>query len=68
MKRYPGTELFVSKRRFMEAQRELYPVGWDRRQRTLCAPEARVRRALARVGSYQGPYLPDAYKGADGYR
>lgn len=68
MKRYPGTELFVSKRRFMAAQREMYPVGWDRRQRTQGAPEGRVRRALSRVSSYQGPALPSAYKGVDGYR
>lgn len=67
MKRYPGTELFVSKRRYMAAQRELYPTGWDRRQRTLGKPESRVRRALRRVESYQGPFLPEAFKGPDGY-
>lgn len=68
MRRYPGTGLFNSKRRYMAAQRDMYPIGWDRRQRTLNAPESRVRRALARVASYQGPLLPDAYKGPDGYR
>lgn len=67
MKRYPGTELFVSKRCFMEAQRELYPTGWDRRQRTLGTPEARVRRALAHVSSYSGPFLPNAYKAPGTY-
>ena len=67
MKRYPGTELFVSKRRFMATQREMYPIGWVRRQRTLGAPEARVRRALLRVSTYQGPALPNAYKGAHGW-
>lgn len=67
MKRYPGTGLFVSKRRYMAAQREMYPVGWDRRQRTAYAPEGRVRRSLKRVTSYSGPSLPNVFKGPDGY-
>lgn len=67
MQRYPGTELFVSKRRFMQAQHDMYPIGWDRSQRTLGARENRVRRALKRVSSYAGPLLPDAYKGPDGF-
>jgi hypothetical protein len=33
MKRYPGTELFISKRRYMAATRALYPPLPERRAR-----------------------------------
>jgi hypothetical protein len=66
MKRYPGTAVF-SRRRLVAAEREFYPTGWDRRQRTLGAPESRVRRALARVSSYRGPLLPNSYKESGTY-
>lgn len=42
MTRYPGTELFRSKRRYMAAQRALYPVPVPR-------SAVRVARALRRV-------------------
>lgn len=42
MTRYPGTGLFVSKRRFMAAQRDLYP-------RPVPRNAVRVARALRRV-------------------
>lgn len=43
MTRYPGTELFRSKRRYLAAQRELYPLPAPRNA-------VRVARALRMVG------------------
>lgn len=43
MTRYPGTELFRSKRRYMAAQRALYPLPAS-------GPARRVARALRMVG------------------
>lgn len=43
MTRYPGTELFRSKRRYMAAQRALYPAPVSR-------AAVRVARALRMVG------------------
>lgn len=48
MKRYPGTGLFRSKRRYMQAQRELYPNEPFRSYRT---PAGRKLRAFSHIES-----------------